>query len=66
MVLDTFMYLDYKDAREGVTLSEILKDLETHPDYRKGGVHFGEYTVLKEAAANEEVGSLVIGCQSVN
>ncbi len=66
MVLDTFMYLDYKEAREGVTLNDILKDLENHPDYGGGGVHFGEYTVLKEAAVNEEVGSLVIGCQSVN
>lgn len=33
MVLDTFMYLDYKEAREGVPLREILTDLETHPDY---------------------------------
>lgn len=66
MVLDTFMYLDYKEAREGVPLREILTDLETHPDYGGGGVHFGEYTILKEAAVNEEVGDLVIGCQSVN
>ena len=66
MVLDTFMYLDYKEAREGVPLREILTDLEAHPDYGGGGVHFGEYTILKEAAVNEEVGNLVIGCQSVN
>lgn len=66
MVLDTFMYLDYKEAREGLTLNEILKDMEKHPDYGGGGIHFGEYKVLKEAAVNDEVGELVIGCLSVN
>ncbi len=66
MILDTFMYLDYREAREGTSLNEILQDLESHPDYGGGGIHFGEYTVLKKAAANDAVGSLVIGCQSVN
>lgn len=64
MVLDTFMYLDYKEAREGTSLNDILKDLENHPDYGGGGIHYGEYTVLKKAAANEEIGNLVICCQS--
>ena len=66
MVLDTFMYLDYKEAREGTSLKAILQDLENHPDYGGGGIHYGEYTILKQAAANEEVGNLVIQCQSVN
>lgn len=66
MVLDTFMYLDYKEAREGTSLRNILKDLETHPDYGGGGVHYGEYTVLRQAAEREEVGNLIITCQSVN
>ncbi len=64
MVLDTFMYLDYREAREGTTLREIVRDLSTHPDYGGGGIHYGEYTVLKEAVENEEVGSLKICCQS--
>lgn len=66
MVLDTFMYLDYKEAREGTSLSRILKDLENLPDYGEGGIHYGEYTVLAKAAENEEIGSLIITCQSVN
>lgn len=66
MVLDTFMYLDYKEAREGTSLSTILKDLQTHPDYGGGGVHYEEYTVLRQAAEREEVGNLIITCQSVN
>ncbi|MBD5548084.1 MAG: DUF2974 domain-containing protein [Lachnospiraceae bacterium] len=66
MVLDTFMYLDYKEARDGTSLNTILKDLENLADYGGGGVHYGEYTVLKKAAENEEIGSLIITCQSVN
>lgn len=66
MVLDTFMYLDYKEAREGTTLKEIVNDLSMHPDYGGGGIHYGEYAVLKEAVENEEVGSLKICCQSFN
>lgn len=64
MVLDTFMYLDYREAREGTTLREIISDLSMHPDYGGGGIHYGEYTVLKEAVENNEVGSLKISCQS--
>ncbi len=64
MVLDTFMYLDYREAREGESLREIVQELAAHPDYGGGGIHYGEYTVLKEAAAHEEVGSLRICCQS--
>ncbi len=66
MVLDTFMYLDYKEAREGASLREIIRDLAHHPDYGGGGIHSGEYAVLKEAALNDEVGKLVICTQSAN
>lgn len=66
MVLDTFMYLDYKEAREGASLNMILKDLESLEDYGGGGIHYGEYTVLKKAAENEAIGNLIITCQSVN
>ncbi|NBJ93583.1 Mbeg1-like protein [Parablautia muri] len=66
MVLDTFMYLDYKEAPDGATLNEILLSLKEHPDYGGGGVHYGEYTVVEKAALNETVGNLVISCQSTN
>lgn len=64
MILDTFMYLDYKEAVEGTSLKEIIDDLALHPDYGGGGIHYGEYTVLREAVENEQIGSLIIGCQS--
>ncbi len=66
MVLDTFMYLDYKEAREGTSLSQIVEDLANHPDYGGGGIHYGEYTILKEAVCLEEIGSLEISYQSCN
>lgn len=64
MILDTFMYLDYKESRDGVTLKDIVLELEHHPDYGGGGLHGGEYTVLKEAVRREQAGELVIRCQS--
>lgn len=66
MILDTYMYLNYSGAEDGATLSEILSGLEELPDYREGGSHYGEYVILKQAAENEAVGNLVIGCQSAN
>lgn len=64
MVLDTYMYLDYQEAREGESLNQILTNLQDHPDYGGGGIHFGEYTILKEAALNPQIGELVVDCQS--
>lgn len=64
MILDTYMYLDYKEVREGLTINEILKEIKEHPDYREGGIHHGEYTVLKEAAENPEIGEMILQCQS--
>ncbi len=66
MILDTFMYLDYKEALDGASLKEIIKSLEGHPDYGGGGAHAGEYTVLKEAVKNDEIGKLSVCCQSIN
>lgn len=64
MVLDTYMYLNYKEADDGMTLSEILSDLSSLPDYGGGGIHYGEYHILSQAAENPEIGKLVIGNQS--
>ena len=64
MILNTYMYMDYKEADDGMTINEILSELSTHDDYREGGIHFGEYTVLSQAAENPEVGELIIGNQS--
>jgi len=66
MVLDTYMYLNYTGAKDGEALSDILDELKELPDYREGGSHYGEYTILKQAAENAAVGNLVIGCQSSN
>ena len=66
MVLNTFMYLDYKDATEGESLRQIIADLTEHPDYGGGGIHYGEYTVLKEAVETKEIGELTISRQSIN
>lgn len=64
MVLDTYMYLNYKEADDGMTLSEIISDLSTLPDYGGGGIHYGEYSIISQAAENPEIGNLVIGSQS--
>lgn len=66
MVLDTFMYMEYKEAGEEESLQQIVEDLADHPDYGGGGLHYGEYTILKEAVKSEEIGSLEIGYQSVD
>lgn len=64
MVLNTYMYLDYKEAENGMTLNEILADLSGLPDCQKDGLHFGEYQVLCDAAQNPEIGNLIIDNQS--
>lgn len=64
MILNTYMYLDYKEAENGMTVKEILADLSSSHDCMPGGIHYGEYTVLKQAAENPEIGGLVIGNQS--
>lgn len=64
LVLNTYMYLDYKEAEDGMSIREIVSELETLPDYKEGGIHHGEYTVLAKAAANPQIGNMVIDNQS--
>lgn len=64
MLLATYMYLNYKEADDGMTLSEILSELESQPEYQPGGLHGGEYEILAKAVQNSELGELVIGNQS--
>ena len=64
MVLSTYMYLNYREADDGMTVNEILSELSSSPDYQEGGLFYGEYTILSEAAVNPEIGELVIGNQS--
>lgn len=64
MVLNTFMYLDYKEADDGMKMEEIVADLSLLPDCQEGGIHYGEYQILSEASENPEIGELVIGNQS--
>ena len=56
MVLDTYMYLNYQQAAEGDHISHILTELEKLPDYQPGGRYYGEYTIIKQAAENEQIG----------
>lgn len=64
MLLATYMYLNYKEADDGMTLSEILSELENQPEYQPGGLHGGEYEILTKAVQNSKLGELVIGNQS--
>lgn len=64
MVLNTYMYMDYREADDGMTVNEILEKLSFSEDCKPGGLHYGEYTILKETAENREIGELVIGNQS--
>lgn len=65
LLLDTYMYLNYYDADEGQTLSEIMQDLAGLSDYGTEGIHGKEYEILQKAIeANPELGELQIGAQS--
>lgn len=64
MILNTYMYMDYKEAQDGMTVGEILQDMSALEDFQEGGIHNGEYTVLAEAAQNPEIAGLIIGNQS--
>ena len=64
MILNTFMYLDYKEAKDGMKMKEILADLSKAADFQEGGIHYGEYQVLSKAAENPQIGELIIGNQS--
>lgn len=64
MVLNTYMYLDYKEAKDGMTINEIVKALADCPDCQENGSHYGEYSVLSKAAKSPEIGELIIGSQS--
>lgn len=64
MVLCVYMYLNYREADDGMTVNEILSEISHCPDYQEGGPYFGEYTILAQAARNPKVGGLVIGNQS--
>lgn len=64
LLLDTFMYLDYRGAKNGMTMEEILKELSDAPDCMEGGNHYAEYCILTDAVRQRELGQLIIGNQS--
>ena len=64
MVLNTYMYMNYKEAEDGMTLREILEEVQKLPEYQEGGRYYGEYSVVSEAAGDDRVGEMVIGSQS--
>lgn len=63
-ILNTYMYFDYKEADDGMSMEEIIKELSSSPDCAPGGIHYGEYMILSEAVKNQQVGSLIIDNQS--
>lgn len=63
-ILNTYMYLDYKEADDGMSMEEIIKELSSSPDCAPGGIHYGEYMILSEAVKNQQIGSLIIDNQS--
>lgn len=66
LVLDTYMYMEYHQAQDGDTVSEILTHMETMEEYRPGGEHYGEYQILSQAAQNEQIGNLQLYHDSQN
>lgn len=64
MVLNTYMYMNYKEAEDGMTLREILEEVQKLPEYQEGGRYYGEYSVVSKAAGDDRVGEMVIGSQS--
>lgn len=67
LLLDTYMYLDYYEAKDGQKLKNILEDISGIPDYEPEGPHRGEYEILKKAVeTNPALGELQINAQSTN
>ena len=64
LLLTTYMYLNYQEADDGMTLSEVLSELQNQPEYQAGGLHAGEFEILSKAAENPDIGELIIGNQS--
>lgn len=40
MVLNTYMYMNYKEAEDGMTLREILEEVQKLPEYQEGGRYY--------------------------
>lgn len=58
LVLDTYMYMQYHEAKDGDTVSDILSQMEGREEYSPGGKYYGEYRILSQAAQNEQIGNL--------
>ncbi len=58
MILNTYMYTDYGEAEDGMTLSEIVRDMPEHIDVE--GTYRPQYEILKEAVKDPAIGDMVI------
>ena len=58
MILNTYMYTDYEDAEDGMTLSEIVEDMPEHIDVEE--TYRPQYEILKEAVKDPAIGNLTI------
>ncbi len=67
LLLDTYMYLNYYEAKNGQELHSILTDISGLADYGPGGKHRGEYEILSNAVAScPSFGELQISAQSMD
>lgn len=64
LILDTYMYTNYKYAKDDMTLAEIVAEMPEYIDVE--GQYYKEYCILKEAVKDPLVGELMITCQSQN
>ena len=58
MILNTYMYTDYEDAEDGMTLSEIVEEMPEHIDVE--GTYHPQYEILSEAVRDPAIGNLTI------
>ena len=62
MILDTYMYMNYKDAADGITMAEAVAEMPLKTDVE--GRYHNEYAILKQAVEEPQIGTLKIKCQS--
>lgn len=62
MILDTYMYTDFFEAKDGETVSSVIGRMPELIDVE--GRYKKEYSILSQAAQNPQIGELKIKCQS--
>ena len=63
-LLNEFLYLGFKDANEGDTISDVIHTIEANPDLYQNFLNKDEFDILK--ANLDRIGDYEIGNQSWN